>query len=107
MGSTLRYIFCCKKKKNQEKKIPVERRDTKFVAESFQHVKIEIKNNDNSNSKEIPLINNFFKETLNNLKVNNTNMNNSKHSNSKSKNSEINKEKKDKDDITEKINVNN
>ena len=53
MGTTLRYILCCKKKKNQEKKIPVERRDTKFVTESFQHVKIEIKNNDNSISKEI------------------------------------------------------
>ena len=58
---------CCKKKKNIKPVVPIGRKDTRFVAETFKHVKIEIKNNNNnnSNSKEIPLINNFFKDTLN------------------------------------------
>jgi calcium-dependent protein kinase len=64
MGCNIECSLCCKKKKGQKKEIPKTRRNTKFVAESFQHLKIEIKNNNNSNSKEIPLINNFFKETL-------------------------------------------
>jgi calcium-dependent protein kinase len=63
MGCKIECTICCKKKKKNENTIPIERKDTKFVAEGFQHLKIEIKNN-NSNSKEIPLINNFFKETL-------------------------------------------
>ena len=64
MGCTIECSICCKKKKKDENKVKIERKDTKFVAERFQHLKIEIKNNNNSNSKEIPLINNFFKETL-------------------------------------------
>ena len=62
-------LACCKKKEIQPKRINtlnVQRRDTKFFAESIQHLKIQIQNNNNSNSNEIPLINNFFKATLNN-----------------------------------------
>ena len=44
----------------------VQRRDTKFFAESIKSLKIKIQNNNNSNSNEMPLINNFLKATLNN-----------------------------------------
>ena len=97
MGCKIECTICCKKKKKNENTIAIERKDTKFVAEGFQHLKIEIKNN-NSNSKEIPLINNFFKETLGR---HNSYRSKSKSSNSKSQKSvEIlenseNKEKKD------------
>ena len=64
MGCTIECSVCCKKKNKKKNKPAIDRKDTKFVAESYQHLKIEIKNNNNSNSKEIPLINNFFKETL-------------------------------------------
>ena len=91
-------LSCCSKNKSQTKrinKLNVQRRDTKFFAGSIQHVKIEIQNNNNSNSKEIPLINNFFKATLNN---NNKNSSSSKKSEKKSNSSrsyssEPNKEK--------------
>ena len=63
MGCKIECTICCKKKKKEGNTIPIERKDTKFVAEGFQHLKIEIKNN-NSNSKEIPLINNFSKKHL-------------------------------------------
>ena len=86
MGCKIDCSMCCKKKKKVERKIPVGRRDTKFVAESFQHLKIEIKNNNNSNSKEIPLINNFFKETLGRQRTKNSQK--SQNSNSKSQKSE-------------------
>ena len=82
MGCTLECSICCKKKKKNNMKFEVDRRDTKLVAEGFQHLKIEIKNN-NSNSKEIPLINNFFKETLG--------RHNSYRSKSKSSNSKVKK----------------
>ena len=83
---------CCKKKKNIKPVVPIGRKDTRFVAETFKHVKIEIKNNNNnnSNSKEIPLINNFFKDTLNN--PNALEPIKSQKSDSRSKNSEENKE---------------
>ena len=90
----------CKKKKNNNTPLPVGRKDTKFVAESYQHVKIEINNNNNSNSKEMPLINNFFKDTLNNPKQFEQKDNKSKDS--KSKKSEDNKE----NNITEEIKEN-
>ena len=90
----------CKKKKNNNTPLPVGRKDTKFVAESYQHVKIEINNNNNSNSKEMPLINNFFKDTLNNPKQFEQKDNKSKDS--KSKKSEENKE----NNITEEIKEN-
>ena len=93
MGCKIDCSMCCKKKKKVERKIPVGRRDTKFVAESFQHLKIEIKNNNNSNSKEIPLINNFFKETLGRQRTKNSQK--SQNSNSKSQKSEENKENKE------------
>ena len=62
-------LGCCSKKKKNPNRINtlnVQRRDTKFFASNIQHVKIEIQNNNNSKSNEIPLINNFFKATLNN-----------------------------------------
>ena len=93
MGCKIDCSMCCKKKKKVQRKIPVGRRDTKFVAESFQHLKIEIKNNNNSNSKEIPLINNFFKETLGRQRTKNSQK--SQNSNSKSQKSEENKENKE------------
>ena len=71
MGCCLDCSICCKKKKKKETKIPpVGRKDTKFIEGNFKNIKVDIKNdnNDNSNSKEIPLINNFFKQTLNNQK---------------------------------------
>ena len=83
MGCKIECSICCKKKKKIENTLPIERKDTKFVAESYQHVKIEIKNNENSNSKDIPLINNFFTETLGRqMKANslNSQSNNSKKS---------------------------
>ena len=83
--------FCKKKKNNKLPPLPIGRKDTKLVAESYQHVKIEINNNNNnSNSKEMPLINNFFKETLNNPQQFEQKDNKSKDS--KNKNSENNKE---------------
>ena len=88
MGCITEY---CKKRKNNKPPLPVGRKDTKLVAESYQHVKIEINNNNNSNSKEMPLINNFFKETLNNPKLFEQ-KNDSKRKDSKSKKSESNKE---------------
>ena len=97
MGCKIECTICCKKKKKNENTIAIERKDTKFVAEGFQHLKIEIKNN-NSNSKEIPLINNFFKETLGR---HNSYRSKNKSSNSKSQKSvEIleNSENKDKKD---------
>ena len=94
---------CCKKKKNNKpvNVMPIGRKDTKFIAESFKHLKIEIKNNNNnnSNSKEIPLINNFFKETLNN--PNALEKIESQNSDSKSKNSEENQENNPTKDIKE------
>ena len=97
MGCIAEY---CKKKKDNKPPLPVGRKDTKFVAESYQHVKIEINNNNNSNSKEMPLINNFFKETLNNPKQ--FEQNDKKSKDSKSKKSEDNKE----NNITEEIKEN-
>ena len=93
---------CCKKKKNIKPVVPIGRKDTRFVAETFKHVKIEIKNNNNnnSNSKEIPLINNFFKDTLN--KPNALEPIKSQKSDSRSKNSEENKE----NNVTEEIKEN-
>ena len=84
---------CCKKKKISKPVIPIGRKDTRFVATTFKHLKIQIKNNNNnnnSNSKEVPLINNFFKNTLNN--PNALEQINSQNSDSKSKDSEENKE---------------
>ena len=82
MGIILQCTICCKKKKNQKKKkISEKRRDTKFVSQTFQQVKIEIKNTNDSNSKEIPLINNFLKETLNNPNVKNSLKSNLKNKN--------------------------
>ena len=88
MGCTIECSICCKKRKKDESKIKIERKDTKFVAERFQHLKIEIKNNNNSNSKEIPLINNFFKETLGRK---NSSREKSKSSNSKNEETKENK----------------
>ena len=88
MGCTIECSICCKKRKKNENKINIERKDTKFVAERFQHLKIEIKNNNNSNSKEIPLINNFFKETLGRK---NSSREKSKSSNSKNEETKENK----------------
>ena len=89
MGCSLGCSLCCKKKKKIENKAPpVGRKDTKFIAQSFKHIKIEIKNNNDSNSKEIPLINNFFKNALNNEKDRISERSNSESQNSKSKKSE-------------------
>ena len=104
---------CCKKKKPKKSIVSIGRKDTKFVAESFKHVKIEIKNknNDNSNSKEVPLINNFFKNTLNN--PNALEQINSQNDDSKSKDSEGNKENnatkeiKESKDMKEKLQIKN
>ena len=104
---------CCKKKKPKKTIESIGRKDTKFVAESFKHVKIEIKNknNDNSNSKEVPLINNFFKNTLNN--PNALEQINSQNDDSKSKDSEGNKENnatkeiKESKDMKEKLQIKN
>jgi len=95
---------CCKKKKPKppdKPVIPIGRKDTKFVAETFKHIKIEIKNknNNNSNSKEVPLINNFFRDTLNN--PNALEQINSQNSDSKSKDSEESKENNATKDIKE------
>jgi hypothetical protein len=38
MGCTIECSICCKKRKKDENKINIERKDTKFVAERFQHV---------------------------------------------------------------------
>ena len=81
MGCKIECTICCKKKKQHRNSLPVEKKDTKFVAESFKHLKIEINNNinnnniDNSNSRDIPLINNFFKETLSKKKMQNSQKN--------------------------------
>ena len=72
MGCKIECTICCKKKKQYQNQLPVEKKDTKFVAENFQRLKIEIKNNDNSNSRDIPLINNFFRETLGKKKTKNS-----------------------------------
>ena len=103
MGCTIECSICCKKKKKNQNEIPIERKDTKFVAEGFQHLKIEIKNNNNSHSKEIPLINNFFKETLGRARSKNSSKsNNSKSQKSKeSKDKESKKENKEKKDSKE------
>ena len=99
MGCKIECTICCKKKKKNEKTLPVERKDTKFIAESFQHLKIEIKNNNNSYSKEIPLINNFFKDTLGrqmNQSYKKSQSFNSKNTKkTKNKNNEENKETKE------------
>ena len=98
---------CCKKNKNQTKKINtlnVQRRDTKFFAGSIQHLKIEIQNNNNNNnSNEMPLINNFFKATLNNKSSNSSKKSENKNNSSKSSKSEKNKENAEKkiDNIVE------
>jgi len=101
MGCIAEY---CKKKKDNKPPLPVGRKDTKFVAESYQHVKIEINNNNNSNSKEMPLINNFFKETLNNPKQ--FEQNDKKSKDSKSKKSEDNKENNITEEIKENTQIN-
>ena len=106
MGCTLECSLCCKKKKKDEKQEGKKRRDTKFVAEGFQHLKIEIKN-DNSNSKEIPLINNFFKDTLGRHMTNNNNSNRSKSKSSNSKSDKSKEIKENKDNIEEKENKSN
>ena len=72
MGCKIECTICCKKKKQYQNQLPVEKKDTKFVAENFHRLKIEIKNNDNSNSRDIPLINNFFRETLGKKKTKNS-----------------------------------
>ena len=95
MGCKIESSICCKKKKKNVKRMVIERKDTKFIAERFQHLKIEINNNNNSNSKEIPLINNFFKETLNRNKDKNSHRSNYKSNHSKSKDSKESKVKKD------------
>ena len=97
MGCTLECSICCKKKKKNNMKFEVDRRDTKLVAEGFQHLKIEIKNNNNSHSKEIPLINNFFKETLGKPRSKNS----SKSNNSKKQKSKGSKDKEDNNEKTE------
>ena len=86
---------CCKKTKKTKKKLnvlKVARRDTKFFAESIQKVRIAFQNNNNSNSKEIPLINNFFKDTLNNKKSSSSKS--SKNEDSKSNDSKSNSTEK-------------
>ena len=87
---------CCKgskKKKRNLTTLTVGRRDTKFFAESIHQVRIAYQNNNNSNSKEIPLINNFFKETLNNKKLpsSKSSSNEDKNNNSQSHKSEKDK----------------
>ena len=89
MGCSIESTLCCKKKKTQKNGTTKPKRNTKFVAESFQHLKIEIKNNNNSNSKDIPLINNFFKETLGKA---NENANKIININEENKNNKNNKE---------------
>ena len=86
---------CCQKTKKIKKKLnilKVARRDTKFFAESIQKVRIAFQNNNNSNSKEIPLINNFFKDTLNNKKSSSSKS--SKNEDSKSNDSKSNSTEK-------------
>ena len=99
-------LTCCKKKEKKTKRINtfnVERRDTKFFAESIQHLKIQIQNNNNSNSNEIPLINNFFKAALNNKNAAFSKSSEKKSNSSKSSSTERKKEKSDKkvDDIVD------
>ena len=92
-------LVCCKKKEKKPKRINtlnVQRRDTKFFAESIQHLKIQIQNNNNSNSNEIPLINNFFKATLNNKNSASSKSSEKKSNSSKSSSTERKKEKSDK-----------
>ena len=92
-------LACCKKKEIKPKRINtlnVQRRDTKFFAESIQHLKIQIQNNNNSNSNEIPLINNFFKATLNNKNSASSKSSEKKSNSSKSSSTERKKEKSDK-----------
>ena len=96
---------CCKQKKKKPVRINtlnVQRRDTKFFAESIKSLKIKIQNNNNSNSNEIPLINNFFKATLNN----HNNSVSSKISEKKSYSSKSSSSEKKKKENTE-IKVNN
>ena len=106
MGCKIECTICCKKKKINGNKLPIDRKDTKFVAESFQHLKIEIKNNNNSNSKDIPLINNFFKETLGGQTKQNSQKSQSNNSKNQ-KNDEIkeNKEEKENQEVKENIEV--
>ena len=106
MGCKIECTICCKKKKINGNKLPIDRKDTKFVAESFQHLKIEIKNNNNSNSKDIPLINNFFKETLGGQTKQNSQKSQSNNSKNQ-KNDEIkeNKEEKENKEVKENIEV--
>jgi calcium-dependent protein kinase len=109
MGCKIECSICCKKKKINANKLPIDRKDTKFVAESFQRLKIEIKNNNNSNSKDVPLINNFFKETLGGQTKQNSQKsqsNNSKNQkNEENKEVKENKEEKENQEIKEKIEV--
>ena len=106
MGCKIECTICCKKKKINGNKLPIDRKDTKFVAESFQHLKIEIKNNNNSNSKDIPLINNYFKETLGGQTKQNSQKSQSNNSKNQ-KNDEIkeNKEEKENQEVKENIEV--
>ena len=96
---------CCKQKKKKPEIIntlKVQRRDTKFFAESFKSLKLTIQKNNNSNSNEIPLINNFFKATLNNQ----NNSASSKISEKKSDSSKSSSSEKNKKGDTD-IKVNN
>ena len=95
---------CCRKNKKETKRIStlnVERRDTKFFAGNIEHLKIEIQNNNTSKSKEIPLINNFFKATLNDK--NSKNSSSSKKSEKKSVSSKSYSSGKNKDKSEQKI----
>ena len=71
--------------------------------------KLTIKNNNNSNSKDVPLINNFFKETLGGQTKQNSQKsqsNNSKNQkNEENKEVKENKEEKENQEIKEKIEV--
>ena len=93
------FSSCCKKKKRKPVRINtlnVQRRDTKFFAESIKHLKIQIQNNNNSNSNEVPLINNFLKATLNNRNSVASKINEKKSNSSKSSSSEKKKANSDK-----------
>ena len=82
---------CCKQNKKKPMRINtqiVQRRDTKFYAESIQSLKLKIHTNNNSNSNEIPLINNFFKATLNNHNSVSSKISEKKSNSSKSSSSE-------------------
>ncbi len=89
------FSSCCKEKKRKPVRINtlnVQRRDTKFFAESIKHLKIQIQNNNNSNSNEVPLINNFLKATLNNRNSVASKINEKKSNSSKSSSSEKRKQ---------------